>query len=159
MKRLIVLSGLILSALFLAACVTGEMVNGQAEATFIVRWYDVGAYALEGRSGVLSVERGWRGSSEINQVVFDPEKIDVGKMEKLLKKSGTYIITVEDPEKDLEWKVLRYLLYSITELENAQVHYYGRGCEVIVYNVSGLSPTLVNCNWWRVTFCSIEEVF
>ena len=62
----------------------------------------MGAYALEGRSGVLSVKRGWRGSSEINRVIFDPEKTDVGKMEKLLKKSGTYIRTVRDPEKDLE---------------------------------------------------------
>lgn len=37
MKRRMIFSGLILSALFLAACVNGEMVTGQAEATFVVR--------------------------------------------------------------------------------------------------------------------------
>ena len=46
------------------------------------------------------MERGWRGSSEINTVVYDPEKIDVGQMEKLLKRSGTYIKTVEETEKN-----------------------------------------------------------
>jgi hypothetical protein len=98
MKSRIFLSGLILMALFFAACVNGEIINGQVEeATFVVRWYDVGVNALAGRSGVLSVERGWRGSSEINTVVYDPQKIGVEKMEKLLKKSGTYIRTVEDP--------------------------------------------------------------
>ena len=38
MKRRIVLSGLILIALFFVACVNGEMVNGQeAEITFVVK--------------------------------------------------------------------------------------------------------------------------
>jgi len=46
------------------------------------------------------VVRGWHGSSEINRVVYDPEKTDVHKIEKLLKKSGTYIKTVAEPEKD-----------------------------------------------------------
>ena len=45
---------------------------------------------------MLSVERGWRGSSEINTVVYDQRKIGVEKIEKLLKKSGTYIRTVEE---------------------------------------------------------------
>ena len=96
MKRRIVLSGLILIALFFVASVNGEVVNGQAEATFVVSWYDLGLHALEGRSGVLSVERGWSGSSEINCVIYDPAKIDLERMEKLLKKSGTYISTVEE---------------------------------------------------------------
>ena len=100
MKRRIILSGLILVSLFFAACVNGEMVNGQAEATFMVSWYDVGVHALAGRAGVLSVERGWRDSSEINRVVYDPEKIDLEHMEKLLKKSGTYIRTVEEPDSN-----------------------------------------------------------
>jgi len=38
MKSRIFLSGLILMALFFAACANGEIVNGQAkEATFVVR--------------------------------------------------------------------------------------------------------------------------
>jgi hypothetical protein len=41
----------------------------------------VGAAALEGRSGVLSVEKGWRGASEVNRVVYDPEKVTVEQME------------------------------------------------------------------------------
>jgi len=44
------------------------------------------------------VERGWLGSSEINRVVYDPEKTDLGKIEKLLKRSGTYIKTVKEQE-------------------------------------------------------------
>jgi hypothetical protein len=44
------------------------------------------------------VERGWRGSSEINTVIYDPKKIGIGEMEKFLRKSGTYIKTIEDPE-------------------------------------------------------------
>jgi len=46
------------------------------------------------------VERGWRGSSEINRVVYDPEKTDVQKMEKFLKKPRTYVKTVAELEKD-----------------------------------------------------------
>jgi hypothetical protein len=36
MKRRIIVAGLILATLFFAACATGEMVAGQAEATFVV---------------------------------------------------------------------------------------------------------------------------
>ena len=105
MKKQIILSGMILIALFFASCVSGEMVKGQAETTFVVRWYDVGVHVLEGRAGVLSVERGWRGLSEINRVVYDPEKIDLEYMEKLLKKSGTYIRTMEEDEDKL-WTLI-----------------------------------------------------
>jgi len=41
------------------------------------------------------VKRGWRGSNEINTVLYDPEKTTVEKMEELLKKSGTYIKTLQ----------------------------------------------------------------
>jgi len=44
------------------------------------------------------VERGWLDSSEINRVIYDPEKISLQKIEKFLKKSGTYIRTAEEPE-------------------------------------------------------------
>ena len=97
MQGRIILSVLILVALFLVSGVNGSPVNDQAEATFVVRWYDVGVIALAGRSGVLSVEKGWRGNSEINRVVYDPEKITVEQMETLLKKSGTYVKTVDAP--------------------------------------------------------------
>ena len=58
----------------------------------------MGVDVLEGRFGVLSVERGWRGFSEINRVTYDPGKTDVQKIEALLKRSGTYIRTVEEPQ-------------------------------------------------------------
>ena len=46
----------------------------------------------------ISVEKGWHGSNEINRVFFDPEKIDVQQIEKLLKKSGTYLRTLQRDE-------------------------------------------------------------
>ena len=58
----------------------------------------MGVSALAGRKGILSVERGWLGSSEINRVLYDPEEISLEKMEKILKKTGTYIRTVEEQE-------------------------------------------------------------
>lgn len=95
MKNIIIPFCLILVALFIMPVSNGKTVQSHAVATFVVRWYDVGVYALEGRSGVLSVKRGWRGSNEINTVLYDPEKTTVEKMEELLKKSGTYIKTLQ----------------------------------------------------------------
>jgi hypothetical protein len=57
----------------------------------------VGAAALEGRPGVLSVEKGWRGTSEVNRVVYDPEKVTVEQMEGWLRQAGTYVGTVREP--------------------------------------------------------------
>jgi len=57
----------------------------------------VGAAALEGQPGVLSVEKGWRGTSEVNRVVYDPDKVTVEQMEGWLRKAGTYIRTVQEP--------------------------------------------------------------
>jgi hypothetical protein len=53
-----------------------------------------GAAALEGRPGVLSVEKGWRGTSEVNRVVYDPDRVTVEQMEGWLRKAGTYVGTV-----------------------------------------------------------------
>jgi hypothetical protein len=47
------------------------------------------------------VKKGWHGSSEINTVVYDPRKTSVEQIEKLLKKSGTYIKTVHPPNKSM----------------------------------------------------------
>jgi hypothetical protein len=57
----------------------------------------VGKAALEGRPGVLSVGRGWLGWSEVNPVVYQPEKTSVERMEEWLREAGTYIRTVQDP--------------------------------------------------------------
>ena len=57
----------------------------------------MGAAALEGRPGVLSVEKGWRGASEVNRVVYNPEEVTVAQMEGWLRKAGTYLRTVREP--------------------------------------------------------------
>jgi hypothetical protein len=55
----------------------------------------VGASALEGQKGIISVKKGWKGLNEVNWVVYDPQQITVTDMEQRLKQAGTYIKTVE----------------------------------------------------------------
>ena len=40
------------------------------------------------------MERGWRGSSEINRVVYDADQVGPAQIESWLRESGTYIRTV-----------------------------------------------------------------
>jgi hypothetical protein len=40
------------------------------------------------------VEKGWLGSSEINRVTYDTEKVTLQQLEGRLQKAGTYIRTV-----------------------------------------------------------------
>ncbi len=80
------------SLTFVVQAVSAE--GAHAEAVFAVHCYDVGKYALEDMDGVISVERGWRGFTEINTVVYDPEKVTVQKMEDALKKADTYKDTI-----------------------------------------------------------------
>ena len=44
----------------------------------------------------MSVEKGWRGFSEINRVIYDPALVTVVQMEQWLKGSGTYIRTIQE---------------------------------------------------------------
>jgi len=62
-----------------------------SKATFTVQWYDVGKDALEGLKGVNKVEKGFRGSNEINTVYYDSEVITIEEMEAALRDAGTYI--------------------------------------------------------------------
>ena len=62
-----------------------------SKVTFTVQWYDVGKAALEGLAGVHKVEKGFRGSKEINTVYFDPDLITIEKMQDALKEAGTYV--------------------------------------------------------------------
>jgi len=48
----------------------------------------------------LKVEKGWLGFSEVNRVVYDPEKINPEQMEQRLQESGTYIRTVSGSLKE-----------------------------------------------------------
>ena len=62
-----------------------------SKVTFMVQWYDVGKAALEGLAGVHKVEKGFRGSKEINTVYFDPDLITIEKMQDALEEAGTYV--------------------------------------------------------------------
>ena len=55
----------------------------------------MGKAALEGLQGVHKVEKGFRGSEEINTVHYDPDLITIEKMQDVLKKADTYIGTLK----------------------------------------------------------------
>jgi hypothetical protein len=74
--------------------------KGGREVTFAVGCYDVGAAALQGQPGVISVEKGWRGGKEVDRVVYDPAQVSVPKMEERLKGAGTYIGTEPESHSD-----------------------------------------------------------
>ncbi len=61
----------------------------------------MGVAALEGRPGVISVKKGWKGLSEVNRVAYDPEKVSVEQLTGWLKESGTYVRTVVDTKKKM----------------------------------------------------------
>jgi hypothetical protein len=67
--------------------------TGGHEVTFTVGCFDVGASALHGRPGVISVQKAWSGGREVDRVVFDPRKVSVPTMEEWLKDAGTYVDT------------------------------------------------------------------
>lgn len=67
--------------------------TGGHEVTFVVGCFDVGASALQGRPGVISVQKAWSGGREVDRVVFDPQKVSVPAMEGWLKDAGTYVGT------------------------------------------------------------------
>ena len=77
-----------------------ELPGDTARVTFTVHCYDVGGSALDGLPGVISVEKGWLNSKEVNRIVYDPEKISVQQMENRLKKAETYLGTVTRPVQE-----------------------------------------------------------
>ena len=88
-----------------AAAAAGDA-TATARATFVVHCYDVGANALQSRPGVLSVERGWHGSREVDRVVYNPKEVSIMQLEAWLKASGTYVSTLEqtmsaEPAKEM----------------------------------------------------------
>ena len=98
--------GLLLSASLFVCSATAGPLPGKAGATFAVHCYDVGASALNGKPGVVSVERGWSGGREVDRVVYDPQAVSLTQLENWLKQSGTYIGTLEqsmqrEPEKEM----------------------------------------------------------
>jgi hypothetical protein len=84
-----------LTALLIAAGVPAATSSGMANATFAVHCYDVGARALTGKAGVVSVERGWSGAREVDRAVYDPQQVTLGQLENWLKEADTYVSTLE----------------------------------------------------------------
>ncbi len=77
----------------------GAAIAGEADTSkvvFVVHCYDEGNNALQGRKGILKVERGFRNFREINTVYFDPKVITIEEMEKALKSAGTYKATIRE---------------------------------------------------------------
>jgi len=74
--------------------------SNDKEVTFAVGCYDVGASALQGQPGVISVEKGWHRGREVDRVVFDPAKTSVPAMEERLKGANTYIGTEPATSRD-----------------------------------------------------------
>ena len=96
MRHKIVIKRKVLLAFFITflLIIAGGLPSAEAsdsKATFTVQWYDVGQDALEGLKGVKKVEKGFRGSKEINTVYYDSEVITIEEMEAALKEAGTYV--------------------------------------------------------------------
>ena len=66
--------------------------------------YDVGASTLDGKPGVVSVERGWSGAREVDQVVYDPKQVSLGQLENWLKAANTYVGTLESATNETSEK-------------------------------------------------------
>ena len=106
MQTSLLITGLLLSALLLACTATADVPDGMAKATFAVHCYDVGVNALSGKPGVLSVQRGWSGTKEVDRVVYNPEEVTLMQLEDWLKEADTYISTLEHtlpamPQKEM----------------------------------------------------------
>jgi len=95
---------IMLTGLLVAINATAETPSGMAKATFAVHCYDVGASALDGKPGVVSVERGWSGAREVDRVVYDPKHVSLGELESWLKAADTYVDTLESTTKGMSEK-------------------------------------------------------
>jgi len=106
MQTLRLVTATLLTVLLVAFSATAEVPPGMAKATFVVHCYDVGAHALEAKPGVLSVERGWSGSREVDRVVYNPKEVSIIQLEAWLKAADTYVSTLEqtisaEPAKEM----------------------------------------------------------
>lgn len=95
MQTMIMSAALFLTVSLIACSATAEPPPGMAQATFAVHCYDVGAHALDGKPGVISVARGWQGSREVDRVVYNPDKVSILQLEDWLKEAETYVDTLE----------------------------------------------------------------
>lgn len=106
MQTPILLITVLLTGLLVSWAFAGNLPAGMAKATFVVHCYDVGAHALEDKPGVLTVERGWSGSREVDRVVYNPQEVSLMQLEAWLKDADTYVSTLEitiasEPAKEM----------------------------------------------------------
>jgi hypothetical protein len=97
MQASISIPAILLTILLAATGSMAEEGSGLAKATFAVHCYDVGAGALSGRPGVVSVARGWSGAREVDRVIYDPREVSLTQLETWLKQADTYVGTLEAP--------------------------------------------------------------
>ena len=95
MQTSILVTATLLAILLVVFSAAAELPPGMAKATFVVHCYDVGAHALDGKPGVISVERGWSGSREVDRVVYNPKDVSIVQLEDWLRAAGTYVSTLE----------------------------------------------------------------
>jgi peptide methionine sulfoxide reductase MsrA len=100
MRTALIIS-IMLTGLLVAINATAEAPSGMAKATFAVHCYDVGASVLDGKPGVVSVERGTSGARELDRVVYDPEQVSLGQLENWLKAADTYVGTLESTTSEI----------------------------------------------------------
>lgn len=95
MQAPVFLSALLLTSLLAVASAAAERPSGMAQATFAVHCYGVGAGALAGKSGIISVERGWSGTQEVDRVIYNPQQVTLDQLESRLQVADTYISTLK----------------------------------------------------------------
>jgi len=95
MQATILFAAIVLTGTLVAVTLAAAPPSDLAKATFAVHCYDVGASALDGKPGVISVERGWSGFREVDRVVYDPKQVSLGQLESWLKAADTYVSTLD----------------------------------------------------------------
>jgi len=48
----------------------------------------------------MAIAKGWHGINEVNQVTYDPDKVNLQQIEQRLRESGTYIRTVSESTQE-----------------------------------------------------------
>jgi len=112
----------------------------RAQATFGMACFWTGEVRLGGLPGVISTRTGWRGSSEVVEVEFDPQRISRAQLEAKAKRmscaqpfsaSAPFRATPQDDKYQIRRGVFRLLPLSPTQATriNARV---GRGAEELL---------------------------
>ena len=74
--------------------------SGLSKVAFKVKCYDAGKAALQGLKGIQKIETGFHYLHETDTVYYDPKVITIKEMERVLKKAGTYMETMEKKERN-----------------------------------------------------------